>query len=102
MVVSQEEKEEFGPIRTLYNEMSEEVTEVAMMVILEALKDMKKGKCELFKDVAKAIKTEFEAKYPGSWHVICGRDFGSHVTHEVRNILFCSMGRINLLIFKHG
>ncbi|KAH8050478.1 hypothetical protein JL722_11449 [Aureococcus anophagefferens] len=76
MVVSQEEKEEFGPIRTLYNEMSEEVTEVAMMVILEALKDMKKGKCELFKDVAKAIKTE--------------------------NILFCSMGRINLLIFKHG
>ncbi|KAH8071563.1 hypothetical protein JL721_4062 [Aureococcus anophagefferens] len=87
MVVSQEEKEEFGPIRTLYNEMSE---------------DMKKGKCELFKDVAKAIKTEFEAKYPGSWHVICGRDFGSHVTHEVRNILFCSMGRINLLIFKHG
>ena len=75
---------------------------MAMMVILEALKDMKKGKCELFKDVAKAIKTEFEAKYPGSWHVICGRDFGSHVTHEVRNILFCSMGRINLLIFKHG
>lgn len=45
---------------------------------------------------------EFEQKYPGSWHVICGRDFGSHVTHEVRNILFCSMGRINLLIYKHG
>ena len=52
--------------------------------------------------MAKEIKQQFELEFPGSWHVIVGKDFGSHVTHEARNIIFCQSGQTNLLIFKHG
>lgn len=65
MVLTVEDQEEFGPIKTLYNEMSEvrrarraagwrcawssparaqEVTDVAMTIAIEALKEMKKGR----------------------------------------------------------
>ncbi|KAJ1453590.1 hypothetical protein M885DRAFT_523803 [Pelagophyceae sp. CCMP2097] len=91
-----------GDVTMVYNELPEEQTQQAILIATDALRQMHTGKVEHFKDVAKIIKVEFEAKYGPCWHVICGKDFGSHVTHEVRNIFFCTMGRTSVLIFKHG
>ena len=37
-----------------------------------------------FKDVAQVLKADLDVKFPGTWHVVVGKHFGSFVTHEVR------------------
>ena len=37
-----------------------------------------------FKDVAAILKADLDTKFPGTWHVVVGKHFGSFVTHEVR------------------
>eukprot|EP00630_Chrysocystis_fragilis_P004849 CAMPEP_0197391048 /NCGR_PEP_ID=MMETSP1165-20131217/2828_1 /TAXON_ID=284809 /ORGANISM="Chrysocystis fragilis, Strain CCMP3189" /LENGTH=100 /DNA_ID=CAMNT_0042916587 /DNA_START=45 /DNA_END=347 /DNA_ORIENTATION=+ len=93
---------ELGMIRFHYNELPEEATTQAVEIATNALKSFRNGHLDYFQDVAKVVKENLEEKYSGSWHVVCGTSFGSHVTHESRNILFCSLGATNLLIFKHG
>mmetsp|Transcript_4421 Transcript_4421/g.5649 ORF Transcript_4421/g.5649 Transcript_4421/m.5649 type:complete len:82 (-) Transcript_4421:128-373(-) len=41
-------------------------------------------------------------RYPGAWHVIVGKSFGSFVTHEVSSIIYFFVGSVGFLIFKHG
>ena len=33
------------------------------------------------KDIAQAIKKEFDSRFGATWHCIVGRNFGSFVTH---------------------
>jgi hypothetical protein len=42
------------------------------------------GDLRHYYEVAEELKREFTAKYPGAWHVIVGKEFGSFVTHEAR------------------
>ena len=67
-----------------------------------ALKALYKGEKEHFKDVAEQVKNEFTGKYPGTWHVIVGKQFGSFVSFEVRGIIYFFLGQVGFLIFKHG
>ncbi|KAH9282384.1 Dynein light chain 1, cytoplasmic [Echinococcus granulosus] len=40
------------------------------------------------KDIASHIKKEFDRRYGPTWHCVVGRNFGSYVTHEIRNFLY--------------
>jgi len=61
-----------------------------------------KGEKAHMKDLAEVVKKEFDAKYPGAWHVIVGKHFGSFVTHETKNIVYFFVGAVGFLVFKHG
>ena len=63
---------------------------------------------KLHKDVASAIKAEFDAQFPpadnkatsGVWHCIVGSDFACSVTHETHFSCFWSCNNVKLLIWK--
>eukprot|EP00756_Hemistasia_phaeocysticola_P046362 Hpha_TRINITY_DN20133_c0_g1::TRINITY_DN20133_c0_g1_i1::g.82484::m.82484/K10418/DYNLL; dynein light chain LC8-type len=52
------------------------------------------------KGIAQFIKKEFDAKYDPKWHVVVGRDFGSYVTHEVKDFSYFFIGELAFLIWR--
>ena len=65
-------------------------------------------KHKLHKDVATAVKSAFDAKYPptdnkatsGVYHCIVGSDFAVSVTHETHYACFWSCDNVKLLLYK--
>jgi len=62
-----------------------------------------------FKDIAEFVKRSFDEKFGGSWHVVCGnfylfigKNFGSYITYESKNIIQFWINHICFLIFKFG
>ena len=54
------------------------------------------------KDIASFIRREFELKYNPTWHCICGRNFGSFITHETKHFIYFYTGQVAILLFKAG
>lgn len=52
------------------------------------------------KQLAFAIKKEFDKAYGPAWHCIVGTNFGSFVTHSVGGFLYFSMDKVSILLFK--
>ena len=59
-----------------------------------------KGEKAHMKDLAEVVKKEFDAKYPGAWHVIVGKHFGSFVTHETRCFIYFYVGNVAIMMYK--
>lgn len=59
-------------------------------------------KYNIEKDIAAYIKKEFDKKYNPTWHCIVGRNFGSFVTHEIRNFIYFYLGQVAILLWKSG
>ncbi|KNC53248.1 uncharacterized protein AMSG_08736 [Thecamonas trahens ATCC 50062] len=53
-------------------------------------------------DMASSIKYKFDDFYAPTWHCIVGRNFGSHVTHEVDHFIYFYIGQMGFLLFKTG
>lgn len=51
-------------------------------------------------DCAEAIKTDFDKRWGPHWHVIIGRNFGSFVTHETKNMIFFYLSDKAIMMFK--
>mmetsp|Transcript_17336 Transcript_17336/g.24289 ORF Transcript_17336/g.24289 Transcript_17336/m.24289 type:complete len:123 (-) Transcript_17336:244-612(-) len=59
------------------------------------------GKSEQLDNVvAKKIKLLFDQEYTPTWHVVVGKNFGSHVVHESRKFVYFYLGSLAVLIFK--
>eukprot|EP01029_Cantina_marsupialis_P028828 TRINITY_DN778052_c0_g1_i1.p1 TRINITY_DN778052_c0_g1~~TRINITY_DN778052_c0_g1_i1.p1 ORF type:complete len:106 (-),score=20.09 TRINITY_DN778052_c0_g1_i1:75-392(-) len=91
----------FGPEQSLVTDMGEEMENFAWSTTKHALKDWTAKDFEQY-DIAKQIKNDFEEKYGGAWHVVVGREFGSHVSYETDHLTFFSIGELRFLIYKHG
>lgn len=52
------------------------------------------------KALAQWIKRELDLKYGPTWHCICGRQFGSYVSHHDRSFLYFFIGDLGFLIWK--
>lgn len=52
------------------------------------------------KDIAIYIKKEFDRKYGVHWQCVVGRNFGSHVTHEEKTLIYFYVGMIAILLWK--
>ena len=46
------------------------------------------------------MKDKLDAAYVPTWHVICGKHFGSKVTHEAKHYVFFYVGDKAVLMFK--
>jgi len=51
------------------------------------------------KDIATAVKTEFDKEFGGTWHCVCGRHFGCSVTHETKYLVFFQVDQMYTLLF---
>ncbi len=77
-------------------DMSDELREECVAIVREAFAQTK-----LEKDAATAIKKALDEKYPKtSWHCIVGQHFAVSITHATKNLVFLSLGRQNVLLFK--
>lgn len=104
-------------------EKKEEVKEEEVVLNIEILKtDMEEnlvedvktvtakcfGKHKLYKDLASAIKGEFDTLHPpadnkatsGVWHCVAGSDFAVSVTHETHFACYWSCNSTKFLIWK--
>ena len=61
-----------------------------------------KGELKHYHDIARIIKTEMDEKYPGAWHVIVGKSYGSFVTHQASRLIYFFLGPVGFLVFQHG
>lgn len=76
-------------------DMAENIQQDAVNIATEALK-----KFNIEKDLAAFIKREFDKKYGPTWHCVVGRNFGSFVTHEVKNFIYFYLGQLAFLLWK--
>mmetsp|Transcript_4114 Transcript_4114/g.13074 ORF Transcript_4114/g.13074 Transcript_4114/m.13074 type:complete len:94 (+) Transcript_4114:34-315(+) len=60
------------------------------------------GSTSTEKENASHIRKAFEEKYHGTWHCICGRNFGSYVTHETKHFIYMTHEFGAVLLFKSG
>jgi len=51
---------------------------------------------------AEMIKQDFDTNWGPNWHVVIGRNFGSFVTHEMKNFVFFYLGDKAIMLFKAG
>ncbi|KAF7261725.1 hypothetical protein EG68_01074 [Paragonimus skrjabini miyazakii] len=52
------------------------------------------------RDIAAALKKEFDKKYFPTWHCFVGTQFGSYVSHEKGNFIYFVMLERGVLLFK--
>ena len=78
-------------------DMAEDMQQDAVDCATQALE-----KFNIEKDIAAFIKKEFDKKFNPTWHCICGRNFGSYVTHETKHFIYFYLGQIAILLFKSG
>jgi dynein light chain LC8-type len=72
-----------GKLRISYSDATTEVTECAIEAARSALQRLvMKGTLKHFAEVAQEVRDDIGKKYPGTWHCIVGKSFGSMVTHE--------------------
>ena len=53
-------------------------------------------------EIAKTIKTALDEKYSPYWHVILGKSFGCHCTHETRRFVYFYLGKFAFMVYKIG
>lgn len=51
-------------------------------------------------DLVKRIKIDADKLWGGYWHVIVGRNFGCHATHQGRHFAFFYVGEVAFMAFK--
>ena len=68
-------------------DMTEEMQQETISIAAAALE-----KYNIEKDIAAAIKKEFDQRWQPTWHVVVGKNFGSYVTHG--ECLFQSLTRM--------
>lgn len=78
-------------------DMAEEMQRVAVELAVVAL-----GRFELERDMARFLKTEFDARFQPTWHCIVGHKFGSFLTSEAGGFLYFNVGRLAILLFRAG
>lgn len=76
-----------GPFRLVASDSSSECLDEAVNAATRALK-ANRDEARLC-EVAQGIKKDLSTKYPGSWHVIVGSQFGAQVSHEAATV--CAM-----------
>jgi dynein light chain LC8-type len=64
------------------------------------VRDLEKNKMD--KDVALAIKKEFDAKFNQTWQCVVGKDFGSEIGFEAEHMIYFYWDKKAILLWKAG
>ena len=57
-------------------------------------------KFQIEKDIATAVKKKCDEQFGGTWHVVCGRNFGCSITHDTKFVLFFQIDLLHVILFK--
>jgi dynein light chain LC8-type len=92
-----------GKIAMMYSEMTEADQAMVVEIASNALRAQEKSERTIYhKDVAQMVKQDLDNQKGGTWNVICGRSYGSFVTHETKTMTHFMVGNIAFLIWRHG
>lgn len=80
-------------------DMSQEAQD-KVLAMLPAILDPLLAGTALERDVAHELKTQLDTEFGSTWHVVVGKNFGSFVTHEQGNFMYCYRGAFAVLLFK--
>lgn len=98
---NQEELRPFMDARVLWPpDMPDDMLEDAVKIAKEASNQFdleSQGQ-----EVARHIKVKFDEKWQPYWHVIVGKGFGTHCTHESRRFVYFYLGKHAFMIYKVG
>ena len=89
-------------LRVHFTDADAERLEFARSCASGAYRSFQRGELKHNWQVAERVSQEFAEKYPGKWHVIVGKQYGSFVTHEASSMLYFSINGLIFLVFKHG
>ena len=78
--------------------MSKDMQDKAIDTARALMKDTEKDE----KDIASALRKEFDTTYGPTWHCFVGRNFGSYVTHETNHFIYFYVGQLGFLLFRSG
>ena len=53
-------------------------------------------------EVTRFIKQKFDERWDPFWHVVVGKSFGSHCTHETRRFVYFYLDKYAFMIYKIG
>lgn len=51
-------------------------------------------------DISTFVKKKCDEEFGGTWHVVCGRNFGCSITHDTKFILFFQIDQLHVMLFK--
>ena len=54
------------------------------------------------KEIATAMKREFDKKYNPTWHCVVGLKFASYVSHQTKHFIYFYLGQLAIVLFKSG
>mmetsp|Transcript_37176 Transcript_37176/g.48990 ORF Transcript_37176/g.48990 Transcript_37176/m.48990 type:complete len:91 (+) Transcript_37176:143-415(+) len=75
--------------------MTVDMQEQAIQVAQDAIRDHNTEQ-----EIAQAIRRNFEALYPSTWHCLVGRNFGCYVTHEASKFAYFYIGQMGICLFS--
>ncbi|KAA0195864.1 Adenosinetriphosphatase [Fasciolopsis buskii] len=78
-------------------DMNEDMQQDVVEFAVEALE-----RYTVEKDIAAHIKKESDKRFGPTWHCVCGRNFGSYVTHESKHFIYFYIGQVAIMLFKSG
>jgi dynein light chain LC8-type len=53
-----------------------------------------------YSKMAGIIKAELDSKLGSSWYVVCGKNFGTYVTHEEGSFIHFSFEDLHVCVFR--
>lgn len=86
-------------------EMKDDILENAVKRSQELLKQMLEqdnfnGLQEAGPELVKTLKKEFDEKWGGNWHVVCGKSFGCYATHQSSKFVYFYVGDVAFMFFQ--
>jgi len=76
-------------------DIPENMQEKAILRVNQAM-----DKFQVEKDIATSAKKKFDEEFGGTWHVVCGRNFGCSITHDTKFVLFFQIDLLHVMLFK--
>ena len=61
-----------------------------------------KRKEEAKEAAAEKVKNYFDKRWGPSWHVVIGKNFGSHCTHETKRFIYFYYGDKAVMVWRAG
>ncbi|VDP72130.1 unnamed protein product [Echinostoma caproni] len=78
-------------------DMNEDMQQDAVEIAVDGIE-----RYSVEKDIAAHVKKEMDKRFGPTWHCVCGRHFGSYVTHESKHFIYFYIGQVAIMLFKSG
>ena len=76
-------------------DIPEALQEKAILRVNQAM-----DKFQIEKDISTSVKKKCDEEFGGTWHVVCGRNFGCSITHDTKFVLFFQIDLLHVMLFK--